>query len=528
MGLKDLFVKGGGKGEESVGLTQEVLKAWIKTLPLLDLARSVVMLDAVLFRLSMSEHKDQSWYALLALLFEPIGSISRLAITKFQGDMATSKDSQRALIFFIRRLHLQLGAHCYGMLKINAHELDDNSKSQAAYYALQSYSLSILRSYQLSILLSKQAWLNFYDLYNTLSNESTEKLNQALTQNDTIYEYMSPLSAFSSAAILSILSPYKLNSNSLEEIYMLLNDTIDHEVLCNNPNANQEDYCFSLNHDRAPSMFEFFSEKKEDLIFINQKLALTKLQLIATQGFKVNKLLLDGLASIKVRLTERYTNSSSGQLILGIANSYRHIYGKFENLYDAQSNENKIFSYPDKESKNWPIIINVYKKAMFPTSLSSTDEKPMSWQVVDQSSQGIGIISQESYPMAALSVGNFVQFNNHSNNGWISGLIRWISVKEGGLISLGLEYLAKENIPVYLQSINQQRKGYKSSAILGKGTFDSWPSMILITQGLSYRAGEELSLISEQNTIDIKLKDCLVSNKNCKIFSFKPTEALIN
>ena len=63
MGLKDLFVK--HKGEASVGLTKHTLKEWVNSLPLLDLPRASVMLDSLLFRLTMSEHRDKSWYELL-------------------------------------------------------------------------------------------------------------------------------------------------------------------------------------------------------------------------------------------------------------------------------------------------------------------------------------------------------------------------------------------------------------------------------------------------------------------------------
>ena len=151
----------------------------------------------------------------------------------------------------------------------------------------------------------------------------------------------------------------------------------------------------------------------------------------------------------------------------------------------------------------------------------------MRWEIIDKSPKGVGLVSQESYPVSELAVGNFAQLNIINDSRWLSGIIRWVNIKEGGLISLGLEYLARENTPVYLQSGNQERQGFKSVAILGKYTFEPWPTVILITHGLSYREGEELSLISDQNHMKIKLNECLVATKNCKIFSFRLEDALV-
>ena len=151
----------------------------------------------------------------------------------------------------------------------------------------------------------------------------------------------------------------------------------------------------------------------------------------------------------------------------------------------------------------------------------------MGWEIHDESSKGVGIVSQESYPVGGLSVGNFVQCTIEASNQWVSGLVRWMNVKEGGLISIASEFLARENIPVYLQSKNQRKEGFKNIAILGKYTFKPWPNNIIIAQGGSYREGESLTLISGQNHIEIKLAACLIPSKNCKIFSFKAEEVAL-
>jgi hypothetical protein len=52
MGPKDLFVKSKREGEASVDLTQAELKEWVQSLPLLDLPRAAVMLDAAMFDLA--------------------------------------------------------------------------------------------------------------------------------------------------------------------------------------------------------------------------------------------------------------------------------------------------------------------------------------------------------------------------------------------------------------------------------------------------------------------------------------------
>lgn len=527
MRLRELFAKVKGKGELSVGLTQEGLKEWVASLPLLDLPRCAVMLDAALFRLTMSEYRDQSWYDLLVILFEPIGTLSRLATKKCEGDVTTSKESQRALIFFIRKLHLQMGDHCYHMLVDGESVLNDTKKTQAAFYALQSYGLAILRSYQLSMLNPKQIWLKFYDTYHHLSNEPTDSLLTKLDNDDAIYDYLSPLSIFSSVVILSILSPYKLSTCSLEDIYMILNETIDNSIFYTDSSL-QEGYCFSYSEDRAPFLCQFYSEDKSSVIFINQKLALTQLKAVVNQGFKISTVLLQGLAEIETRQYERFVSMGKAQIISGIVNSYRFLYAEVEGHYDNQDSMKNLFVYPDQKSKHWPIIINVYKKATLSSNAIDPSDKFMSWEIIDKSPQGVGLVSHESYPIDELAIGNFTQLTITSSGRFCSALVRWINIKEGGLISLGLKYLARENIPVYLQSKNQKKQGLKSLAILGKYTFKPWPSTLLITQGLSYRCGEEISLISGEHRIKIKLTECLVNNKKCKIFSFNAEDGQLD
>lgn len=520
MGLKDLFVKGKRKGEESVGLTQVGLTEWVQNLPLLDLPRAAVMLDAAIFRLTMSEYRDQSWYELLVCLFEPIGTVSRLAYEKYKGDISSSKETLRAMLFFVRKLHLHFGEQCYHMLVERADELDDIQKTQAAFYALQSYSLVILRSYQLSMLMPKHVWTHFYHVYQQLSGDLSEKQQRFLEEAHKIYEAKSPLSIFSSPAIISILSPYKLSAESLEDIYMILNETIDTSVL-NGLDEKKGDYCFSLDDDRAPSLHQFYSENKSNLYFIDQKLILSKLRLIVNQGFKVNKVLLESLALIETRKVERYSSVGEAQIITGIANSYRFLYGQFEGLIEQFKYREVIFTYSDKNNKHWPAIIGVYKKAVYPSSRLDCNDKTIDWEIVNKSPKGVGLVSQESFPVVELAVGNFVQLKVEGKQEWLSGLVRWMNVQEGGLIAVGLEYLARENIPVSIQSRNQKRDGFKSTAILGKFTYKPWPNNILITQGISYREGEEVTLIVGQQHIEIKLVSCLSTCKSCKIFSFK-------
>lgn len=522
MGLKDLFVMSKGKGEESVGFTQQGFEDWVQSLPLLDLPRCLLMLDAALFRLTMSAYRDESWYNLLTLLFEPIGAVSRLVCKKYQGDTTTSKESQRALMFFVRKLHLQFGDSCYHMLVDDSNALSNIQKTQAAFYTMQSYSLVILRSYQLSMLIPKNIWLNFYDVYHRLAAEPVDELVTKLNGCNATYESISPLSPFSSSVIISVLSPYKLNVDLLENIYTTLNETIDNTIFYEGGTETaEEECCFSFHLDRSPSMYQFYPDDRASLVFIDQKLILSRLKSVVEDGFKVNKILLDSLASIETRKSERFKLEGQVQIILGIANSYRLLYGQFEHLYDGQDSEHGMFVYPENSSKNWQVIINAYKKMIFPTAPSECDEEFMRWEVIDKSEHGVGVVSQESYPSSELEVGNFVQLNTGSSSSWFSGLVRWMNVKEGGHISLGLEYLARENIPVYLQTNKQRAQGYKSIAILGKYTFKPWPSIVLITQGLSYPVGQEVILISDQHHIAITLQSCLVHNKNCKIFSFK-------
>lgn len=520
MGLKDLFVKSKRKGEESVGLTQAELKEWVQALPLLDLPRCVVMLDAAIFRLTMSEYRDKSWYELLVCLFEPIGTVSRLAYEKHKSDISSSKESLRAILFFVRKLHLHFGEHCYHMLSERTDELDDEQKIQAAFFAVQSFSLVILRSYQLSMLVPKHVWLHFYYVYKLLTDNLSEESIELVNEMPTVYECKTALSLFSSPIVLSILTPYKLGADSLEDIYMILNETIDPSVF-NSVDEKKGDYCFSTQDDRAPSLYQFYPKAMPELHFINQQQILTELRAIVDQGFKINRILLESLALIEVRKAERFESVGEAQIISGIANSYRFLYGQFDGLAADPSDQEALFTYADSTSIYWPTIISVYKKAVYPLSRLDCEDKHMSWEIVNESPSGVGILSQESYPVKDFSVGNFAQFNMSGQSEWVSGLVRWMNVKEGGVIALGLEFLARENIPVYLQSQNQKIQGYKSIAILGKYTFNPWPNNIIITQGISYREGEEVTLISEQNKMQIKLLSCLVVSKNCKIFSFK-------
>ena len=198
-----------------------------------------------------------------------------------------------------------------------------------------------------------------------------------------------------------------------------------------------------------------------------------------------------------------------------------------EDIELSSADMTDLFSYPDPQSSSWPIIIDSYKKSLVAgCSRAGGERRLMQWKILDRSSTGVGLISQESYPIMGLGVGNFIQFNVLSAEKWLSGLVRWMHIKEGGFISLGLEFLARENIPIYLQSTKQKKQNYKSMAILGKYTFKPWPNLILITQGLAYKKGDNLSLITKQHSIRVMLSDCLETTPNCKIFSFKPAEEL--
>jgi hypothetical protein len=201
------------------------------------------------------------------------------------------------------------------------------------------------------MLIPNQVWLHFYYVYQQLVDGVNSQGSDVLIQEHTIYDCKMALSLFSSPIILSILSPYKLSADALEDIYMILSETIDPSVL-NDLSSPKGDYCFSIDDDRAPSLYQFYPEDKRHLYFIDQKLILSKLRLVVNEGFKVNKILLESLALVEMRKAERFASVGEAQIISGIADSYRFLYGQFEGLKEQAKDQTALFTYSDKENKH--------------------------------------------------------------------------------------------------------------------------------------------------------------------------------
>lgn len=129
------------------------------------------------------------------------------------------------------------------------------------------------------------------------------------------------------------------------------------------------------------------------------------------------------------RQGERFNSVGDAKIISGVSNSYRFLYGQIDELELNQSDMRQPFSYPDPKSSSWPIIINSYKKSLVASDImDSCERRLMEWKVLDKSLTGVGLLSQESYPIIGLGVGNFIQLNILSDDKWFSGLVRWIMI----------------------------------------------------------------------------------------------------
>jgi hypothetical protein len=518
MGFVDLFRRDDSRDSEIK--TISTLEKWMSEVPLMDFAKSAVMINDSLSRLASSSFEGQALLDRLLMYFESIKQLSELAYERFTDESSGRFEVRRADFFFIRDMHLNYGQLYYDLVfPKSSNKLNKQSIQKAAVYAHASYAYALLRTYQLVVFVPKGVWSKVYQLYVELQARSKENAGSMSVKGGFPLGSW-PLSGFYAAVLLPTTNPNQSEAFELEEAFHFICDNAN-EGMFSKKNHEGAQFCFSLARDKAPDLKCHYLGKDPADIFIDISHLYT---LLATSKQVLSLGLEKKLTKIWDFQGERQIERMEEQGIVEVLETLSSVHAHFceGEIPDAKVSVSHTPGQYEKNAEESAILKYYNTQFVVEKSSGQTDGKFMQWQLSNVSQSGACLINPSSDPLERLSVGELLALRGIEKNQMITAVVRWLSLREGRGVLMGLEYIAKENQAVYVQNETQKKNGFKYKAILASSTYPAWPSAVLVTPILSYHAQEKVFLITGENQEqEVMLIECVERTSNAIFFKIK-------
>ncbi len=519
MGLGSLFVKRGDlKAPECKSVA--TLSQWIDELPILDLARSATMVETSLKNLASSDFSDKHRYQRLELYYDTTVKISELLYQHFYTGKHDSFDVRRAGLYYALDIHLHLADAFY---KLVGEEFEGQLKSplkqKAAILSLCSYSYALLRSFQLSRFSPKGMWHRMYALYQMLTVQPAETLEK-LTYPEKLPFGHHILSPFYTSLALTIINPYQLEPPELYESFVFIKESLNQPLLVDEYSDSAQ-YCFQFSLDKQPCLKEFFqgTDDDEPVFFVDH--ASLSSQLPEKEDSLSNTTyakLENAFTPYMGRRHPREEKHGIVEVLRGLNPFHQFLQGAFSQANMAEPRNQQQFDKLDANSP-WSSIVEHYMTHAFGGKKADATETS-EWQLVNISENGACIQCDNDEYLEEIAIGALIGMNGGSFDSWTSALVRWLHLKDNGVINIGLEFVGFENSAIYMQNQTQRNNASKTMAILSKSTIDTWQDNVLITPTLPYKENDEVYLIDNEATLKVKLLKSLLKTPHIRIFTF--------
>lgn len=523
MGFVDLFRR--DESRESEIKTLASLETWMAELPLMDFAKSAIEINNSLSRLTNSSFKDEALLDRLILYYDSIKQLSDLAYQRYTDTTAGTLEVRRAEFFFIRDMHLNYGDLFYELLfGEKKAKLSKEAKLKAGVFAHACYAYGLLRTYQMFIYVPKLVWTKIYTLYvemKSVANESKGSLGIKGGFPLGIW----PLSGFYALVILSTTNPNQSEPFELEEIFHFVCANAN-ESMFSERDHDSAQFCLSMQSDKGPQLKYHFSTKETARLYIDISYLY---QLLATSKQVLSLGVEKKLTKIWDFKGDRQLERTEEQGVVEVLENLSLIHDCFvTKKNDLPSQAASVNTKKDIEiNTEQAAILNYYNEHF---DLAQTENKNntlhkdfMRWQLSNVSQSGACLVNPSSDPLYRLNVGELVLVKGVSmDKKPVVAVVRWLSLREGRGVLMGLEYISKDIEAVQVQNETQRKNGFQYKALLASHTVSTWPDVLLITPILSYHAQEQIHILKDVETQqEVTLTECVERTSNAIFFKIK-------
>lgn len=399
----------------------------------------------------------------------------------------------------------------------------------ASLHALTAYSLALLRTYQLAMYAPKGLWQKLLLLYKELS-EAIEEGEFSLSEVSFPPFGRRDLNVFYSTVLLATVNPYQLKASDQEMVFQFFLKIIKREHFSM---KRQEGALFvlTLMDDAPPTPLTFNQVVEGEALYIdNQAIIQCMEKMDEVVDLSIKEQIKSIWQETCVRRDGRYQSEGRLGLIYGLPAVHHYFSGQGDIADTVSKVEKEAADVYDLSVKTYndasDELVAYYQKKIFKKEPILTHVEAVSeWQVDNCSLSGACLTSESASEVDALEVGRFIAIKGIGNYGITTGLIRWVNYQYRGKIAIGVEYIARVNIDIQLQSDAEKRMGKKSMGFLAKQTYTHWPEKLIMTQQESYEVGEGLTLMHANELVRVKLKACIVETPHCKLFAFEPVDS---
>lgn len=523
MGFVDLFRR--DESRESEIKTLASLQTWMDELPVMDFAKSAIEINNSLSRLTNSSFESHDMLDRLALYYDTIKQLGDLAYHRYTDTTVGKLDIRRAEFFFIRDMHLNYADLFYDLVfSENSAPLSKEAKLKAGVFAHASYAYSLLRTYQMFIYVPKQVWLKIYKLYlelKMLSNEN--KGNLGIKGGFPLGIW--PLSGFYVSVLLSTTNPNQSEPFELDEVFQFICANANESMFAQRDHDGAQ-FCLSLSRDKGPEFKYHYTGKEPASVFIDisylYHLLATSKQVLSLAVEKKLTKIWDFRGE---RQIERFEEQGVVEVIEGLSSIHACFASQAEDVQQPSviSNEKNNNEVNTEQAAILKYFNDNFDLAQSVKESNKVNRDFMQWQLSNVSQSGACLVNPSSDPLYRLNVGELVVLKGiGQDKKLIVGVVRWLSLREGRGVLMGLEYISKEIESVKVQNDTQRKNGYQYKSLLAHNTVSTWPDTLLITPILSYHAQEQIHIIEEGGEQrEVTLTECVERTSNAIFFKTK-------
>jgi hypothetical protein len=541
----------------------EAVRQWIENLPLVNIDKTVTLLDEALDEFNGYDIPNSERFQALELFTGQVAHINDSLRKKYLGRPIPLKGSSLAYTEKAIDLCLRMASG----YKILAVILDRTGQAgtqmaTAIHRATRYYSEILISNYQTYTQYPAGIWSDLHALYGLADKHGlkTQAVIDITAQHETTVTIEDN---YKRILLLSLACPYRLRQNEIRQVYNLLAQWAPYSKLqdksdgdtsgffaCQLDSDEPPAYMALRQTDRAYSHCRFLStHNMGDPVNATLSEYRPARQHIGLPEERTLQRLLMSWGVMPKRRFTRHRQDNEVSLLRGLDNIHAVIAEPVESADTAGDSEDHTIA--DSEYLSDPTfehrtVINIDQSPRFnssgngrvadtartnafPGAFIKTPDKPHveTWKVLDISAGGYSLL-RDTDEASGAQVGELVAINTKAEideNSWQLGVIRWMKSTGPGGLELGIEMLAPGASAIEATNCNEKSsvENRMNGILLPEIKALNQPATLLLPS-LPFHVGCMITLLQNKNEERIKLTQQLENTGCFAQFLFVPAE----
>lgn len=522
MSLLNVFGMGSNKDtKDSTSL--KGVSQWVENLPLVDKAKSLILLQQKFMQLETSPLADADLYQRLLLLFDPMMRLSNACFDAYIND--ENKETYKAQLFIIKNLFFKYADLLFKLATKKRHfGMAQPLCDEMLKLSTMAYCIALLRSYQLSILLPENLWKKLYQTYGLslkIKNDKNSEIDEnkfLLTLNQSVQK------SFKMILLLSIANPYQLSALEKQQIFELGKLYAD-KIQLNVNHSQNTAFIFQEKSNFPPKCLHYMSDDCDDAIGIDTS---NFTETLFNAELK-DKNFIEKLANIlkvnKKRDTNREASLGNVSIVSGLQSLHSKLREDGNDMFSGIKLDVGALEDISREQLGCPfekeILKQYYQFLHLGSDAARIKEGHESiWHKIDSSDDGLKVSAPLDMAVLQLKSNSLIGIKSEDSDFWMSAIVRWANISKDNQIEAGLQLVGEDSKAIYVQNEYQKNQGYYSRAIIVKDGFGKFTTPLIIISAKRYKPGEILSVLDGGVSLNISLKECVDSFSDFKLYRY--------